>query len=168
MFGPIEKRLVWSIVLLAWLGMIIGEVVKYMSNRVQDPPPLSSTLGAKVNRAKQLETLFDLTDALKFRPARNLGNPFYPNPAQPAPPPPPPTTRAVDSLYQGCFSNSQGVKYAYVTVADQLYVRTLGTKVIADYVVEDISIGALTLKDSLGKVVVLPFNVKKPLALPAQ
>ncbi len=170
MFGPIEKRLLWSIVLLAWLGMMIGEVLKYMSTRLPARPNISSfaTMGAKVNRAKQLETAFASIDSIKLRPARNLENPFYPNPTQPPPQPPAPPTRSVECTYQGSFTDSQGQKWAFVSVADQLSVKTIGARVIADFAITDIGQGGLSLKDSYGKVGVLPFKTKKPVTIPAQ
>jgi len=78
---------------------------------LQRPDPASiSSIGARVNRAKQVEELFFPKPPLKIKPARNLTNPFYPNPEQPAPPPPAPLTQDVQLVYQGYYQTSGGDK----------------------------------------------------------
>jgi hypothetical protein len=170
MIGSLEKRLIAAGLLLAWLGVILVRVVMQFGGALPVRPnlPDNSPVGARVHRAGQVESPYSLAVFASFKPARNLSNPFYPNPAQPAPPPTPPLTRSIDVLYQGYYMTSQGVKQAYITVGDRLVIGPTGAKVVANLVIADISLRTLTLQDGTGKKLVLDFMAKKPVEVPAQ
>ncbi|MCL5096576.1 MAG: hypothetical protein M1608_03385 [Candidatus Omnitrophica bacterium] len=160
-----------AIVALAWTGIVIYSAARHWGGHVPAPPDLSS-FGAGVissNRARQVEAAFAWTSLTNLQPAVNLNDPFFPTPGQPAPAPPAapaPSTRKVDLLYQGYYSTSQGEKRAYVLVGDQLLVGPIGTKVLANLVISDISLRTLTLKDDVGKEIRLNFDAKTTLEIP--
>jgi hypothetical protein len=168
MIGLIEKQLLSSVLAAMCLFYIATLALPELGWQSVDEPthPQASSL-ARLNRAKQLEELFLAKASLKIKPARNMSSPFFPNPEQPAPPPPPPLTVDVQALYQGFFQTSGGDRKAYVLVGDKTIMGGLGTKVAGTYLISEISAASLTIKDSLGKVAVLPFRTAKAVTIPA-
>ena len=169
MMGNTEKRLIAAGLALVWLGIILVRIITQYGGRVPARPdlPPNSPVAIQVHRPGQVENAYSLAWIARFKPAKNLSNPFYPNPTLPPPPPAPPSTRQIEVLYQGYYMTSQGVKQAYVTVGGRLLIGSTGSKVVGNLVIADISLRTLTLQDSTGKKLILDFMAKKPVEVPA-
>jgi hypothetical protein len=169
MFGLIEKRLLAAALTAICLLYITARMLPELRWQSLQRPNLAANtaVGSRVNRAKQIEDLFFSKTPLKLKPARSMSSPFFPNPEQPAPPAPPPLTQDIPVLYQGFFQTSGGDRKACVLVGDKTVVGGVNTKITGTYVITEIALASLTIKDSLGKVAVLPFRTAKAVTIPA-
>ena len=167
MWGTFEKRRAMGGVALAWLGWMVLQCVWQMWGHWSGP--LDTPSRAQVlpmHRARHVLEAFSTNIAASFLPAKDLRNPFYPNPAQPLPPPPPALTRQVILVYQGYYTTSLGEKHAYVLAGTNLVTGPVGTLILAGYAVTEIGPQQLTLTDARGKKVLLEFTVPKTLEIP--
>ncbi len=171
MFGAIDKRLIAAAVLLAWLVFLAIQIVRSLGGGMPHAPELTyfAPIGAKINRARQLDEAFSSAMIPRFKPPKATSDPFYtPPPPAPPPAPPPSNTKQLELLYQGFVNSSQGEKKAFVMVGDKLVVGGVGTKVVLNYLIAGISPTVLSLKDDSGKELPLSFNAKMPIQVPAQ
>lgn len=167
MWGTFEKRLAIGVLALALLCFMVLQCVWQMWGHRHLPPDTSGQgFSMPMHRARHVLEPFSTNIPASFKTARDLENPFYPNPSQPPPPPPPVITRQVPLVYQGYYSTSQGEKRAYVMSGAQQIIGPVGTKVIAGYAISDISPASLTLADSAGKQIKLDFSVTKTIDIP--
>lgn len=138
-------------------------------------PPLPALTQSSTNRIDiipvgRMENLFGTARITPPNSATNLSHPFYTTHYQPPPPkpqPPPPTTKQVEVLFQGVYQSANGVKEAFLKVVEAQVIGPVGTKVVGDYVIAEISLSSLTVTNTAGKTKVLQFNVKQPLEIPA-
>ena len=167
MWDTFEKRIATGGVTLAWLGWMVLQCVWQMWGHWHAPPETPSRAQVlPMHRARHVLETFSTNVAAGFLPAKDMHNPFYPNPAQPLPPPPPLLTRQVALVYQGSFTTSQGEKHAYVLAGTNLVTGPVGTSILAGYAVTEIGPQQLTLTDPRGKKVLLEFTVPKTLEIP--
>lgn len=170
MLGTTEKRLLAAGLALLWICVLLIRETAQFGGRLPEQPrlPQPSPVALQAHRPGLVENAYSLALFARFRPARNLSNPFYPNPTLPPPPPAAPLTRQIDVIYQGYYMTSQGVKQAYITVGDRLVIGATGTKIVGNMVIADISLRTLTLQDSTGKKLIVDFMTKKPVEVPVR
>lgn len=107
---------------------------------------------------------FSTNAILNALPTDTTVNPFFTLHFQPPGPPP---TKRVELLYMGSYTSSRSNVFAYLQLADKLLVLTNGAVVVADHAIHQISLKEVLLTNVAGATNVLPFNVKKPLEIPA-
>jgi hypothetical protein len=167
MWGTFEKRLALGAVTLVWLCWMTSQCVWQMWGHRALPADTSSPNAIlPIHRARHILEPFATNIPASFSVAKDMQNPFYPNPSQPPPPAPPIITRQVPLLYQGFYATSAGEKRAYVQVNNQTLVGPTGTKIIAGYFISEITSANLTLADASGKKLVLEFRTSKSIEIP--
>ena len=167
MWGTFEKRLLIGGVAAVWLCWMVLQCVWQMWGHWPQPPDLSGRVkNLALHRARHVLSPFATNIVASFSPAKDLRNPFFPNPSQPLPPPLAVVTRQVELVYQGFYATSQGEKRAYIQAGTQLIVGPVGTVVAADYAIADISPRTLTLANRYGKKITLDFTVSKTIEVP--
>lgn len=169
MWGTFEKRLLAGTATLIWLGWMMFQTIWQiwgLGSWLQNMPTPAQTL--PLHRSRHIAESFSTTIPGAFKPAKDLQNPFYPNPSQPPPAPAPVVTRQVPLSYQGFFAASSGEKRAYVQVEAKTVVGPVGTQVVAGYAISEITPGALTLTDAAGKKLTLDFRASKAIDVPIQ
>jgi hypothetical protein len=170
-----NSKLLSVVVLLGTLfllTMVVFEPSSPLPNpaelkRHSNPPDTTALVG-------KIEALFSEATLAAMRPATNLANPFYTTYFQPplAPPkpvtltPPAPTTKKVQLTYQGDSQSSDGIKRAFIKVGDGLFFGPVGSNVVADFVVSEIALHTLTLKNAGSQTNILQFNVPKEVEVP--
>ena len=145
-----------------------GELPGHIDSRRQPNLPDATILVGKI------DNLFSSAVVNAMRPPSNGVNPFYttyfqPPPPQPkpvAPTPPPPTTKKIQLTFQGVYETAAGEKKAFVKVGDGLFVGSVGSNVVADLVVGEISLRSLLLKNAAAQTNLLQFNVPKEIEVP--
>lgn len=138
-------------------------------------PPLPSLTNTTTNHTEiipvsRMENLFGLANVAHPNATTNLTHPFYTTHFQPPPPkpqPPPPTTKKVDVLFQGVYQSADGVKEAFLKVVEAQVIGPVGTKVVGDFAIAEITLSSLTVTNTAGKTNILQFNVKQPVEIPA-
>ncbi|MBK9138262.1 MAG: hypothetical protein IPM17_05780 [Verrucomicrobia bacterium] len=108
---------------------------------------------------------FSTNALLAALPTNANVNPFFTLHFQPPGPPP---TRRVELLYMGNYTSSRSNVFAYLQLGDKLLVLTNGAVVVADHAIQQITLKEVVLTNAAGVTNVLPFNVKKPLEVPAR
>ncbi len=108
---------------------------------------------------------FSTNAVLEVLPTNSNVNPFFTLHFQPPGPPP---TKRVELLYMGSYTSSRSNVFAYLQLADKLLVLTNGAVVVADHAIQQITLKEVILTNAAGATNVLPFNVKKPLEVPAK
>jgi hypothetical protein len=167
MWGTFEKRLIVGAVALAWLSWMVLQCVWQMWGHGPAPPEASPRAHPlPMHRARHVLEPFSTNVVANFVPAKDVHNPFYPNPTQPLPAPPPASTRQVTLVYQGHYATSQGDKHAYVLAGTNLVTGPVGTSIIAGFAIAEIAPQQLTLSDSSGKRITLEFTVPKTIDIP--
>jgi hypothetical protein len=114
-----------------------------------------------------VDALFAPSSIAQLALRTNLHSPFYTTFYQP-PLPQAPTTRKVELTYQGFVETAAGERRAFIRTGDTLFVGPIGSKVLADLVVLEITTRTLTLTNSTSTTNVLEFNARKELEVPVQ
>jgi hypothetical protein len=100
----------------------------------------------------------------------NLPSPFFTSAFLPAPKPvprptPPPTTRKVTAVYQGFFSTG-GPKTAMVKISDGFATPQIGTPLVTNHFVAELTHKSMTLTNTAGETNLLLINMAKELEIP--
>ena len=114
----------------------------------------------------KLEALWSVTQYGRLIPATTRVSAFHTMYFQPPPPPKPPTTRKIDLIYQGFYQTSSGQKQAFVKVAEGVVVGAIGARVVGDWVVDEINLRRLILKNGAAQTNLFEFNTKKQVEVP--
>jgi hypothetical protein len=170
------KRLWSSIALVALLLALLVLVLQDFGGGIPDLPAFQERPrpAREVIPVSNIEQLFSSASVAGMLPLTRTSSLVYtahfqPPPAAPKPePPPPPTTRNVDLLYHGFYTTGDGGKRAFVDVAGELFVRAEGEDLINGYQLREIGFRSLTLANAAGETIILNFNSKKELQLPAR
>jgi hypothetical protein len=150
---------VLAVTLLAALGRLGGELPA-LKSYLRPGEPLREWPSAE-----RTAGWFTTNSILVALPTNATVNPFFTLHFQPPGPPP---TKRVELLYMGSYTSSREVTFAYLQLADKLLVLTNGAVVVADHVIQQIGLKEVILTNAAGATNVLPFNVKKPLEVPAK
>lgn len=90
---------------------------------------------------------------------------FFIPPPTPAPPPPP-TTRKVEVTYQGFYETGDGPRFAVLKVAEGLMVAPMGSLVITNVYVAQVSMTNVILTNTVARTNILPLNTKTEIEVP--
>lgn len=166
MIRLLERHLLVSVLLLAGLVALCLAAWFDLGNDFSELRTLPASRPAAYEALfrGEVRPWFDVESAARRDPPTDSINPFFTLYFQPPPPPP---TKKVELLYQGSFTSSKGVPYAYVLLGDKQLVLTNGARVIADHGIRDIKVPTLTLTNTAVQTNVLQFNVKAVLEIPA-
>ena len=166
MIRLLERHLLVSVLLLAGLALLLLASWSELGDELPALRPLPASVPAAYETLFRGDVghWFNVEAAARREPPTNSINPFFTLYFQPPPPPP---TKKVELLYQGSFTSSKGVAYAYVLLADKQLILTNGARVIADHGIREIKVPTLTLTNAAGQTNVLQFNVKTVLEIPA-
>lgn len=101
----------------------------------------------------------------------NAPSPFYTTAFIPAPKPapkpaPPPTTRKVTIVYQGYYAAGDGPKTAMIKMTDRFATIPLGSPVVTNYYITDLTHKSMTLTNTAGHTNLLLLNTAKELEIP--
>jgi hypothetical protein len=96
-------------------------------------------------------------------------SPFYTTHFQPPAPPTKtpgpvaakPSPKKIQLVFQGVYQTAAGEKKAFVKVGDAVVVGTVGTKVVSDWTISEITLRTLTLKNAVAQTNILEFKVAK-------
>jgi hypothetical protein len=150
---------VLAVTLLAVLARLGGELPALKPYLRSGEPP------REWPSAERIAGWFSTNALLAALPTNATVNPFFTLHFQPPGPPP---TKRVELLYMGSYTSSRSNVFAYLQMADKLLVLTNGAVVVADHVIQQIGLKEVILTNAAGVTNALPFNVKKPLEVPAK
>jgi hypothetical protein len=163
----LERNLWSSLLVLAVLAATLLAVVSRWGGELPTLKPYlrpGEPLGEWAS-PERIAHWFSTNAMLAALPTDPNVNPFFTLHFQPPGPPP---TRRVELLYMGNYTSSRSNVYAYLQLGDKLLVLTNGAVVVADHAIQSITRKEVVLTNAAGATNVLPFNVKKPLEVPAR
>lgn len=167
-----DFTLVLSLTLLAALGLaqILRDLVPSTTTshtpnpsikKTQPTPPLQPAL-----------SLFTTNAVPSPSPQPEQTSAFHTSHFVPPPKPPPPaapTTKTVELTYLGFLqANTNSPKLALVQNADQQWTGSLGSNLVANVFIADITQTSLTVTNTEGQTNQLPFRTKTSLEIPIQ
>jgi hypothetical protein len=167
MLDSLKNRLLIGITCLAWLILVSFFVVKEMGGTHMAAPSLnaSASQGMRKGGTGLINDIFGDITLQGKTPMVNAGNPFYFPQIQPQVPPPP-KTRKVNLVFRGFFTTTHGDKYAYVVVDEKLMVGPIGSKLVGNLSIADITAQGLAVKSDAPKETILPFNLPQTIEIP--
>ena len=174
MLKILENSKWFSIVLFLGTLVLFALTVFELGGQVPNRPALNrrpNSPDATILVGK-IEALFSPALVGAMRPPTNGVGLFYTTYFQPPPQPPqpviptvpPPTTKKIQLTYQGFIG--EGDRRAFIRVGDGLFFGPVGSNVVADFVVSDIALRALILKNAASQTNLLQFNVPKEIEVP--
>jgi hypothetical protein len=159
----------WLVILLlaGLLALTILVVADFDTGLPEFPRSGRHSAASALISVDELDGVLSTATFAQLLPPTNAMNPFYTTYFHP-PPAKPPTARRINLTYQGFYRTAEGEKRAFVMVGDRLFVGPVGSNVVADLVVADISLQSLTLRNASTQTNTLDFNIGKELEIPAQ
>src|SRR5688572_29247776 len=165
----LEQERLLAVLLLSGLTALLVFAALSLGGSMPELPPPKRGAGAaqRLVPVGGVDALFAASTIAQLAPPAKMLSPFYTTYYQP-PRPQAPTTRKVELTYQGFVETAAGERRAFIRTGDTLFVGPVGSKVLADLVVAEITTRTLTLTNSAATTNVLEFNARKELEVPVQ
>jgi hypothetical protein len=127
---------------------------------IQSPAPVSR-IGQLLSPSEWPSEVIDTNAPSPFHTTA-----FLPPPKPVAPKTPPATTRKVAAVYQGFFSSHDGPRTAVVKLADAISITPLGSPLVTNHYIADLTFKSMTLTNAAGETNLLLINTAKELEIP--
>ena len=118
-----------------------------------------------IHPASVLKESIPLSQVEQLSGASFWTGPIEPMGTPPPAPPAPPTKMKVSLTYQGFFETADGLKLAYVKVADRQVIGTNGAPVVSDYVIAGFDLKTITIRNAT-QTNLLNFNIPTEIEVP--
>jgi hypothetical protein len=188
MFESVTSNRVLTILVMVVLICVLALVILDLGDQSPAAPDFNNKSMAQTdgNPEELLEGFSSFEDVEQLQHTDNYQSPFHtkyfepppppapkeekpkpkPKPKPPDPPPPPPTTKKVTLIYQGLYKKSDGGKMAFIKVDDKSMVGSVGLKVVDNWVISQIDLEKLILKDSAGETLDMKFRTQTQITVP--